>query len=103
MSDPLLAFRHPAPPLQIPPGASPLLASILLAIECCECVADLADWWRTHQPALRRLPRADLAEAVARKDARKLALAPPTPKATPPSAHAPTTRAAAPAGQGWLV
>lgn len=71
MSDPLLAFRHPAPPLEIPPGASPLLATILLSIECACSVSDLAAWWQAHQLALRRLDHAELAEAVAAKDKQK--------------------------------
>lgn len=74
MTAPLFAFAKTsrwAPP----PGASPLLAAILLAIEEAASVSILADWWRDHQPALRRLSQAELALAIAEKDARKLALA----------------------------
>lgn len=39
----LFAFRQP-PPIA-PPGASPLLGSILLAIELCDRPDQLAQWW----------------------------------------------------------
>lgn len=52
-----------------------MLGAILLAIRCADSVPDLAEWWKAHQPALRRLTPAELAAAIAEKDARKLALA----------------------------
>jgi len=52
-----------------------LLAAIALAIECAGSVSDLAAWWQSHQPALRRLSPAELATAIAAKDARKRHLA----------------------------
>lgn len=82
MATPLLAFRRPAT-LAIPPGAPPLLAAVLLAVECASSVSELATWWQTHQGALRRLGRAELAEAVAAKDRRKLQLARQAPRWEP--------------------
>jgi len=41
---PLLAFRQPAV-VQIPPAASPLLASILLAVDLCQRPDQLDAWW----------------------------------------------------------
>lgn len=66
----LFAFPEPHR-IALPEGASPLLAAILLAIECAPSVESLATWWRDHQPALRRLTPAELATAIAAKDARK--------------------------------
>lgn len=45
MTAPLLAFRQPQRSLALPAGASPLLASILLAIDLCHHPAQLAAWW----------------------------------------------------------
>jgi len=52
MSAPLLQFRQP-PPLA-PPGASPLLATILLAIDMAASIEDLHAWSNEHDdvPAL---------------------------------------------------
>jgi len=70
MSPPdLFQFRQP-PPLA-PPGASCLLAAILLAIDLARSAEALALWWRDHQPALRRLSTAELAVAIAAKDRAK--------------------------------
>lgn len=104
MTAPLLAFRAP-PTLALPPGASPLLASILLAIELCQQPQQLADWWDwpAHRTARWHLSPEEAAIAAKALAARREALEPPTPKATPPSAHAPTARAVAPRGQRWLV
>lgn len=52
-----------------------MLAAIALAIECAASVSDLAAWWQSHKPALRRLSPAELATAIAAKDARKAHLA----------------------------
>lgn len=56
------------------PAASPLLAAILLAIALAPTAATLAEWWADHQSVLRRLPPADLATAIAAKDAAKRTL-----------------------------
>lgn len=74
MKGALFTFQQPRT-VALPPAASPLLASVLLAIDCAASVSELAAWWQAHQPALRRLGRPELAEAVAAKDARKLHLA----------------------------
>lgn len=66
----LLAFRQPHT-VALPPGASPLLAAILLAIDCARDVPALATWWREHQHALRHLTPAELAQAIAAKDEKK--------------------------------
>ena len=69
MTAPLLSW--PAPPPLAPPDASPLLASTLLAIALARSSAQLADWWRENQPALKRLGARELATAVLAKDAAK--------------------------------
>jgi hypothetical protein len=66
---PLLQFAQP-PPLA-PPGASVLLATILLAIHLAATPDDLAWWWVQHQPALKRLNPDERAIAVAAKDQAK--------------------------------
>lgn len=73
MHQPLFAFPQPKP--IAPPGASPLLGAILLAVECASSLADLAEWWQDHKPAIKRLPAPELAQAVAAKDLRKQTLA----------------------------
>lgn len=52
----------------------------------------LARWWLAHQPALRSLSPAELAAAIAAKDARKAALAAPPPGIPPPSMVLPAVR-----------
>jgi len=69
-----IAEFRPPPPIA-PPGASPLLGAILLAIDMASTLDDLAGWWRAHQPALVVLSPAELAIAIARKDDRKTDLA----------------------------
>jgi len=64
-----------APAWHPPPNASPLLAAIVLAVECADSVHDLAVWWQSHQRVLRRLCPAELAVAIAGKDHRKHHLA----------------------------
>ena len=71
---------------------SPTLACILLAIDMAGSEAALAAWWMEHKPVLRTLPSADLAAAIARKDARKAALAVPPPGIPPPSMVLPAVR-----------
>jgi hypothetical protein len=65
----LLAFRQ-SPPLT-PPGASPLLAAMLLAIDLCSRPAQLAHWWEwpAHRDAWWRLSEAEREAAVAARDA----------------------------------
>lgn len=71
---------------------SQLLACIRLAIDMASSEADLAEWWAEHQPVLRALSPADLAAAIAAKDARKAALAPPPRGVPPPSVVLPPLR-----------
>lgn len=70
MTAPLFAFRQP-PPIA-PPGASPLLASVLLAIELCTSPAQLAAWWDwpAHREARWCLCDAERALADAARIAR---------------------------------
>jgi len=56
---------------------TPLLATLLLAIDLAETDADLARWWNLHQRAFRVLAPAERAALIARKNARKAALAAP--------------------------
>lgn len=62
---------------------SPLLATILLAIDQADTLPILGQWWSFHQHQLRRLTPPELAVAVAHKDRRKQLLHPPI---TPPAA-----------------
>lgn len=71
---------------------SPALACIKLAIDLAASLPDLAAWWADHKPALRALSEAERAEAIAHKDARKAALAPPPRGLPPPSVVAPPLR-----------
>lgn len=70
----LFTFRQP-PPLA-PPGASPLLASILLAIALCERREQLAAWWDwpDHRAARWRLSAEEQALATTARNARAMAL-----------------------------
>lgn len=70
----LFAFRQP-PPLA-PPDASPLLASILLAIALCQRPEQLAAWWDwpDHRAARWRLTPEEQALAAAARTARATAL-----------------------------
>lgn len=71
MSD-LLEFQAPA--ALVPPGASPLLGAILLAIDVADSVAALGRWWLEHQEAIKRLAPTERAAAMAAKDAAKARL-----------------------------
>jgi hypothetical protein len=70
----LFTFRQPAP--LAPPGASPLLASILLAIELCEQPGQLASWWDwdNHRAARWHLSPEEQRQANAARLARESAL-----------------------------
>lgn len=77
--------------LILPPGASPALACVLLAIDMAASTDALGRWWAEHQPALRALAAPERAQAIAAKDARKAALA-----RRPASLPAPRPERAAP-------
>lgn len=74
-SAPLVEFRK-QPPLA-PPGASPLLAAVLLAIELCTSPAQLAAWWDwpAHREARWCLSDAERALADAARVARAQSVA----------------------------
>jgi hypothetical protein len=64
-------FRQP--PSFIPPEASPLLSSILLAIALCERAEQLAAWWDwpAHRKARWRLSPEESAQAADAMDRRR--------------------------------
>ncbi len=75
MPAPLLAFRRPE--AWVPPaGASPLLASILLAIELCAEPAQLAAWWDwpRHRAARWHLSAEEQQQAAEALQRRRVAL-----------------------------
>ncbi len=79
MTAPLLAFRQPVT-VRIPPSASPLLASILLAVELCHRPDQLDAWWDwpSHCAARWHLTPEEqraAAEALERRRAALLAVA----------------------------
>lgn len=53
---------------------SQVVTAIALCIAVADSLDDLADWWRAHQPVLRGLSPAELAEVTALKDRRKAEL-----------------------------
>jgi hypothetical protein len=60
---PLLEFRRPPP--FIPPGASPLLAVVLLAIETAASIEDLHAWSSEHDDVPHLLSPAERRIAIA--------------------------------------
>lgn len=84
--------------LKLPPGASPALAAILLAIELCQHPEQLAAWWDwpAHRDARWHLSAEEQAAALAAAKRRNAALeAPPTPPdpgIPPPSVVLPPLR-----------
>lgn len=75
MTAPLLAFRQPAT-VAIPVDASPLLASILLAIDLCHHPTQLAAWWDwpAHRDARWHLSPEEAATAADAVQRRRAAL-----------------------------
>lgn len=71
----LFTFRS-SPPIA-PPGASPLLAAMLLAIDLCTHPDQLAAWWDwpAHRAARWHLSPEEQAQANAVRKARAAALA----------------------------
>ena len=76
MTAPLLAFRQPQTTLTLPPAASPLLASILLAIDLCRYPEQLAAWWDwpAHREARWHLSPEEAAIAADAVQRRRAAL-----------------------------
>jgi hypothetical protein len=74
MADDLFSFRQP-PPL-VPPGASPTLGAILLAINLCQQPSQLAAWWDwpPHRAARWCLSAEEQHQANAAREARATAL-----------------------------
>lgn len=95
MADAIAAFRAPPDPYA---GASPLLASMLLAMDLCTAAEQLRQWWawRPHREARWQLEEAEALRALAHYESRlnalDLAAAPPQPPATPPSMIPPPRR-----------
>lgn len=75
-NSPLLAFRRPAT-VPLPPTASPLLASILLAVDLCHHPAQLDAWWDwpSHRAARWHLTPEEAATAADALQRRHAALA----------------------------
>ncbi len=75
VSESPLAFRRSAT-LHLPPGASPLLASIQLAVELCRDPRQLLAWWEwpAHRQARWHLSPEEAAIAAEAMAARREAL-----------------------------
>jgi len=65
-------FRRPPP--FIPPGASPLLGAVLLAIETAESIEDLHAWSSDHDDVPHLLSPAERRIAIAALHRREAAL-----------------------------
>ena len=76
MADDLFAFRQP--PELVPPGASPMLGAILLAIDLCQRPEQLAQWWDwpAHRAARWHLSAKEQHQANTARTARATALQP---------------------------